>query len=81
MESNWRWNVAELGWSNAGFQLIARVVDPFGEVYYMGGRPVGEYNGLWLGFPDLSGWIPSWSLYSLHPAYRHFPYGWPVYPD
>jgi len=81
LESNWRWNVAELGWSNAGFPMIARVVDPFNPTYYVTYRELGLVKGLYLGFPDLSGWIESWSLYELHPNYRHFPFGWPVYPD
>lgn len=36
MESDWRWNVADLGWSRSPFRLIARLLEPIGIFPYVG---------------------------------------------
>jgi len=80
VESNWRFNVWETGWSHSGFRLIASLVTPYlGFVtialFELGGRrfirfsnqPVGAYISAWTGLTS-AGNDP-------------FPFGFEVEPD
>lgn len=78
MESNWRWNVAEQGFANGPFRLMARYVGdpnlwvagfsfaPNGMIGLIGENPfTGEWS--WQPFMNLIG--------------DRFPFGWEVEPD
>lgn len=80
MESNWRWNVADLGWTGGPFTLIARLLGdhPF-ELYVVkntGTIPPGSVIRF-IVFED--GRI-SWTTVSGQYA-GSFPYGFDVEPD
>jgi len=46
LESNWRWNIADLGMTRAQFRLIARLVDPLGVFDLVGQVTPGAANWL-----------------------------------
>lgn len=46
MESNWRWNIAELGMVRAQFRLIARLLEPIGVFDLVGQTTPGAASWL-----------------------------------
>lgn len=80
MESNWRYNVADLGWADSDFVLIARLPDPNPFGYYVWKR-VGPMAGIYIGYTAFTlddEMIPVLGLISLT---AHFPAGINVMPD
>jgi hypothetical protein len=80
LESNWRWLVADLGWSYGPYKLIARVSGaPFG--LWIAGKevPDGTYDVLAMsvstGMAEVAATV---AIPSTHPS---FPYGLNVLPD
>lgn len=79
MESKWRQNVADLGWCNGPYRLIARILGtPFPQ--WLAAEETGSatatilFDPLSLGFPV--------ELYRVPILFgSHFPYGYTVEPD
>lgn len=81
MESNWRWNVFEIGASGDIYTLLARVIG-ITQPTYVGRRIMndGYYSLVTVNF------LPSDSPYSsttvpIPTSHPHFPYGIDVLPD
>jgi len=80
VESNWRWNVWEMGWSSSPIRLLARLnVTPDIAI----GKWIGPLGPLvaYLNYvPILDEWILS-AVQTLPFPGAHFPYGYDVEPD
>lgn len=80
MESNWRFNVWEIGWSNSDVELASRLLFPFSGwlIWTRTGIP-GLWN-LWIAplssVTDRSTWAQSNGLFT-----AGYPWGFPVEPD
>lgn len=72
MESKWRFNVWECGWSQSVISLVARgnEFDPPNRRYAQ--VIIGDQNLTLIGHSDMSGFVPSWTLLE-----DHFGQGWP----
>lgn len=80
MESEWRLNVIDLGWSRGPYGLIARVSGaPFG--LWIGSHL--DYDGQYTVFnlPLSTGIITPIGTVAIPSAHPHFPYGVSVLPD
>lgn len=80
MESRWRYNVAETGWSDGPYRLIARKLGaPL--VFWIAAHVASDgmytilQDSLFLGFPQPFAVLP---IPTTNP---HFPYGWDVVAD
>lgn len=80
MESKWRYNVADFGWSNSGVRLAARSLGS-PSIAYTAGTPVGEgVIGILAWQGPVLGWV--YTAYApIPPAFPHFPYGLAVESD
>jgi len=80
LESNWRFNVWDLGMSFSGWRLAARVFEGADENYIVATSDLGPGRyGIYLYIP---GEVPE-LLFNrpILPGAPHFPYNWDVLPD
>lgn len=80
MESNWRLNVADFGWSRTMFRLIARLRTPIDQWRYVALATVGPQRRVYLGQQPIVDGVNQWSFFGLVPD-QHFPFGHDVLPD
>lgn len=80
MESNWRMNVWETGWSNSSIELVARLDPPLLGFEYLGTETRSDGRVSLLGNADMTGWVGTWVLYEVHLT-TPFPFGHSVEPD
>lgn len=80
MESNWRWNVAEKGWSHYDVRLLARVTLPIIDNWWISDQLIGGRPVVFLFDPDYGEIRPYFVTDRLVPG-ANFPYGFPVLPD
>jgi len=80
LESNWRWNVAELGMQGTDWELAAEIPEPvFGQFYLV--KRKGSLRG-WVYYVLDPDQLPTlWLSFVLTPAMGHFPWGEIVNPD
>lgn len=79
MESNWRYNVWDVGMIYSGYELYARLVPPFPPGWAIVKTGVGPNGGLIV--TTAPGQLPEVITdFTVGPASR-FPYGFPVEPD
>lgn len=80
MESNWRFNVWDLGESYSEFDLIASLVQPspWAWVARLHNYPGGRYGAV-RSVPG-RGYSPYWDYFTVEP-YMRFPWGLHVDPD
>lgn len=90
MESNWRWNVWDIGWSDSSFELVGELRTPIPITFppgvfafYVGvrprifGLPYAQFvRGSDIGAP-FSGWVPLFTNTPVQP----FPGPFDVLPD
>jgi len=78
LESNWRWNVPELGWALSGMSLAAREDIPAHQ-YITDFEVSPGFVGILVEVPPASGsWVIGGARVKLAP---NFPYGYAVHPD
>lgn len=80
MESKWRLNVAEMGWSEGPFELIARLLGDYDPPRYVVKNTGTIPPGVVVRFFDFESGQMSWTNLSGQMA-GSFPYGLPVEPD
>lgn len=80
MESNWRFTVADLGWSHGPYALCSRVVGvPIG--LWIAKRTVYDGTYAVLAFAVATGMTAEVGSGTIPAAHPHFPFGTNVFPD
>jgi hypothetical protein len=80
LESNWRWNVHNLGFGDSPFRLIARRTPPAPLSYWVGLYVLGSVRYWVESLVPTPLQIGDWTLIQEAPP-SHFPFGRKVEPD